>query len=158
MIIGYYSRQSITGEFYLQRTGPVIPKGKDFNEEITKISKNFVDIYNQSSYAEDNGLSLISGIGYRKSLEFLIKDYLIILNPEEEDKIINMPLGQCLKKLENHSIKEMAKRATWIGNDEAHYSRKWENKDVTDLKRLIEVTVYYISMDLSSRTYLTEMQ
>ena len=158
MIIGYYSKYVATAEFTLQRIAPVIPKGMDFNEEIKELSPNFVDIFNQSSYAEDNGLSLISGIGYRKSLEFLIKDYLISIEQAAEESIISMPLGACINKLENHNIREMAKRATWIGNDEAHYTRKWEGKDITDLKKLIVVTVHYISMDLTSRAYLREMQ
>ena len=36
----------------------------------------FLTIYNQSLSAEDNNLDQIAGIGYRKALEFLIKDYL----------------------------------------------------------------------------------
>jgi hypothetical protein len=157
LIIGYYKRNSTTGTFILDKHAPIIPKGKEFSSEIKDISTNFVEIYNQALYAEETGLSLISGIGYRKALEFLIKDYLICIDNENRDTILSMPLGQCINKLENHNIKEMARRATWIGNDEAHYVRKWEDKDLKDLKKLIEVVVYFIAMDVSSKKYLEEM-
>jgi hypothetical protein len=35
----------------------------------------------------------------------------------------------------------MAKRAIWLGNDETHIVRKWEKKDLQDLKSLICITV-----------------
>lgn len=157
LIIGYYWRPKYPDDFKLQKSAPTIPKGLDFNEEVTDVSPNFIEIYNQSLFAEQTGLTLISGIGYRKSLKFLIKDFLIFLDKDSEEAILKMPLGQCINQLENHNIKEMAKRATWIGNDEAHYSRKWEGKDVTDLKKLIEVTVHFISMDITAKKYLQEM-
>jgi hypothetical protein len=157
LIIGYFTRNSSSGTFILDKHGPIIPKGKEFNPEIKDVSPNFVEIYSQSLYAEETGLSLISGIGYRKALEFLIKDYLIFIDNENQDAILIMPLGQCINKLENYNIKEMAKRATWIGNDEAHYVRKWGDKDLQDLKKLIEVVVYFIAMDVSSKKYLEEM-
>nr|WP_255259901.1 hypothetical protein [Lentibacillus sp. CBA3610] len=96
-------------------------------------------------------------MGYRKALEFLIKDYLIYLDNEAETEFLKMPLGQCINKLGNHNIKEIAKRAAWIGNDETHYIRKWKNKDINDLKKLIEVTVYFIAMEVVSNKYLEEM-
>ncbi|MFC4387531.1 hypothetical protein ACFOZ1_06850 [Gracilibacillus marinus] len=155
LIIGYYIR--INDKMCLQDHAPISPVNKDFNKEIEEVSPNFIEIYNQAYFAEQSDLKLISGIGYRKALEFLVKDYLIHLNPDDENNILRKPLGQCIQSIDNNNIKEISKRATWIGNDEAHYIRKWEDKDVNDLKRLIEVTVYFISMDISSRTYLEEM-
>jgi hypothetical protein len=157
LIIGYYSRESQTKPFIKQKIAPINPIEKNFNVEIKDVSPNFVEIYNQALFAEQTGLTLISGIGFRKALEFLVKDFLVYLNQEEEEAILNMPLGQCINKLDNSRIKEIAKRATWIGNDEAHYTRKWFDKDVSDLKKLIEVTVYFISMDISAEQYLEQM-
>jgi hypothetical protein len=157
LIIGYYTRANHAEHFKIQKVAPIDPLEKDFNDEIKDVSPNFIEIYTQSFFAEQTGLSLISGIGYRKALEFLIKDYLIFLKPDEEDEIKKLLLNQCINKMENHDIKEISKRATWIGNDEAHYVRKWEDKDINDLKKLIEVTVYFISMDVSAKKYLLEM-
>lgn len=41
-----------------------------FSEMISRISPEFVDIYNQALYAEQNNLNKIAGLGYRKALEF----------------------------------------------------------------------------------------
>jgi hypothetical protein len=44
-------------------------------------------------------------------------------------------------KVKDVRMKAMAKRATWLGNDEAHYVRKWVNRDGHDMKILIELLV-----------------
>jgi len=69
----------------------------------------------------------ICGVGYRKSLEFLIKDYLIGRAPEGEgqaaavEAIKKKFLGTCIKEdIEDANIKLVAQRATWLGNDETH--------------------------------------
>ena len=61
----------------------------DLPENIENVSPSFVEIYTQATKAEEEGLSQISGVGYRKSLEFLIKDYIIFLNPEIEESVKN---------------------------------------------------------------------
>ena len=50
---------------------------KEFSEIIKTISPQFSIIYNQAYFAEQNNLNQITGVGYRKALEFLIKDYAI---------------------------------------------------------------------------------
>lgn len=65
---------------------------------------------------------------------------------------------QCVQKfITEPSIKLMAERATWLGNDGAHYVRKWEDKDLQDLKNLIDLTVYFISRSLKALRYQEEM-
>lgn len=50
---------------------------KEFDQTIKDISPSFVQIFNEAYSAEQINLSHISGMGYRKALEFLIKDYVI---------------------------------------------------------------------------------
>ena len=59
-----------------------------FDEIIQNISPSFPEIYTQASAAEEMNLTQICGMGYRKALEFLIKDYLISLDPNKEEEII----------------------------------------------------------------------
>ena len=59
--------------------------------------------------------------------------------------------------IDNPRIKEIARRATWLGNDETHYFRKWDDKDLEDLKKLIQITVHFISMELGADKYIGEM-
>ena len=66
----------------------------------------------------------ICGTGYRKSLEFLIKDYLISTLPEDQHEAIkNKFLNNCIRdNISNINIKTVASRAVWLGNDETHYT------------------------------------
>jgi hypothetical protein len=131
---------------------------KDFSKIINSISRNFVEIYNQSQRAEQLKLTLICGSGYRKALEFLIKDYLIKRNPTNIDIIKKKFLMDCIRDdVDDPKIKLSAGRATWLGNDETHYERRWDNKDVSNLKKIIDLTIYWIEMDELTRELETEM-
>jgi hypothetical protein len=58
-------------------------------------------------------------------------------------------LGACISNhVTDPHVKEVAKRATWLGNDETHYERRWEEKDVGDLKSLIDLAHYWIQAEL----------
>lgn len=128
-----------------------------FEEEILNISPLFVEIYNQAKEAEDLQLFHVAGMGYRKSLEFLIKDFLINFQNEDEEKIKETFLGNCIKKYLSANIRHVAERATWLGNDETHYHRVWENKDIGDLKILIGLTVRWIVSEIQTDMYIKEM-
>jgi len=104
------------------------------------------------------GLDQITGVGYRKALEFLIKDYLISLNPDKEEKIKKKSLGNCIKDgVTDSHIKAVAERAVWLGNDETHYVRKWEDKDVSNLKDLIDLCIHWIEAEIKTKRMLDEM-
>ena len=138
---------------------PVFPNERKFSEEINSISDNFEKIYNQAFQAEQYSLGLIAGPGYRKSLEFLIKDYAIKKSDDgQKGKILNTSLGDVINNfIVDLRIKNIAKRATWLGNDEIHYLRKWEDKDLEVLKILIELTVRWIEMTERSDKFEKEM-
>lgn len=120
-----------------------------FDERIINLSPQFDKIYNQALAAESSMLNEIAGLGYRKALEFLIKDYAIYEHPDEAEAIKSKPLAQCIKSyISADNIKILAERSTWIGNDEAHYIRKQEDHDVSDMKSFIQAIVYFIGMML----------
>lgn len=122
---------------------------KKFEKSIEEKFPNFCNIYNQSLEAENYNLDQVAGVGYRKALEFLIKDYCIFRNPDLEEKIKEDFLGPVIDSyVEAPKIKATAKVATWLGNDETHYVRKYEDKDIDDLKKFIQATVSFIEYDL----------
>lgn len=133
--------------------------GEDFNstptpnlnlnisEEIEKISPKFIEIYTQALTAEYHGLSEITGIGLRKSIEFLVKDYLINVKNKDKDQISKMNLGSIFKEIDNPMISPLITASIWIGNDESHYTRKHEDKDVKDMKEFINALIYFISCE-----------
>lgn len=127
-------------------------KEQEFPACISTNYSSFVKIYNQSLAAEHYNLDEIAGVGYRKALEFLIKDFLILHEGKDEIKIKPTPLGTCINTMINNpQLKTVASRAVWLGNDHTHYERKYTDKDINDLKRLIKLSVNWIEM-----IYLTE--
>ena len=141
---------------------PKVTKVYD-DDKISDISPEFVNIYNESLKAEGIGLLKICGCGYRKAIEFLVKDYIISSNKDNEDFNINdikkstRVIKLIEKYFEDPLLISVAKKLFWLGNDETHYERKWESKDIKDMKNLIEVFLYKIKMDLSVKKYNNEM-
>ena len=123
-----------------------VKKVKEFPSLITKISPKFNKIYNQAYHAEQENLDEICGLGYRKSFEFLIKDYVIKGKSKEEIKSIrDMPIMSCIRNyVTDDRVKALAERVLWLGNDHAHYLVKWKNKTTEDLKALIDLSVDWI--------------
>ena len=133
---------------YFYKVFPLKTKTKVFDDSINELSPRFVKIYNEAFSAEQSGLSEICGAGYRKALEVLIKDYLIAKDPDNAEKYKSTLLSQCINSpLIHDSIKTTASRAAWFGNDQTHYEKKFENKDINDLKTAIEATQYWICME-----------
>jgi len=114
-------------------------------------------IYNEAFQAEQYRLTQICGPGYRKALEFLIKDYAIKKHPTKEQTILKEQLMPCITNYTIDNIKKVAKRAAWLGNDETHYIRKWENNDLQDLKKLVELTVHWIEMEELTKSLESDM-
>lgn len=141
---------------YFDRYMDFAPKNfkcNEFSKIISELSPRFVEIYNQALKSESIGLNEISGMGYRKSLEVLIKDYVIRKNPECKDVVNDSKymLSQCITEhIAEPRIKNPSKAASWLGNDESHYSRRHDSKDVSDLKEYIMTVVYFIQYDLSA--------
>ncbi len=125
-------------------------------EHIEQVSSEFVSIYKQAAMAEAYGLYDVCGLGYRKSAEFLIKDYAIRLNPDKIDKIKSQPLSQTIKTYLSDfpKLQTLSTATSWLGNDEAHYIRKHTDKDLSDLKRFIIAAATFIAADFDADTAL----
>lgn len=128
----------------LVEEAPQNPKAESFPPEISMISPNFCEIYNQAAAAEAAGLDQVCGPGYRKALEFLVKDYLSGKYPEKEEEIKKNSLSNAIRKIESPRIQTLAQRSSWLGNDETHYVRKHEDRDVSDMKRFIHAILTFI--------------
>lgn len=149
-VIGHTSSwlSEVKEDMEYDRNRTLVPQNREFPKRINVISKKFVRIYNQSMSAEAMGLDEICGLGYRKSFEFLIKDYLKKNNPKSEHKKIETNrVAKCIDDYVNDdAIKVLAHRAFWLGNDHAHYVKKWTGKTLADLKDLIDQTITWIIM------------
>lgn len=120
----------------------------NFPDQISSISPRFVSIYSQSYQAERKGLDELTGMGYRKALEFLVKDYAIYKFPNQKEQIMKHSLQSAMKTVDTHEIKVLGQVSAKIGNDETHYYRKHEWK-ISELKNYIESIVFFITSDLN---------
>lgn len=119
-----------------------------FSSEIQNLSPDFATTYNQSELAENQGLDLICGMGYRKSLEFLIDAFI-----KHSEHVDTIPERELQKKIQNHltntKVKTLAEKATWLGNDAAHIENKHPDRSVSDMKNFIIQIVKWIDFELS---------
>lgn len=111
-------------------------------------SHRFIKIYEQTLNAEQSELDEIIGMGYRKSLEILIKDYIIKKQKiKSKQKIYEMGISSCIENyIKDVRIQILAKRTNWLGNDHAHYYKVWKGKNVEDLKKLLHQIIKWIIM------------
>ena len=142
----------------LHRVYPDLPSEPKIQECVTEISPSFAGLYYQALRADFHGLKDVYGMALRKAFEFLIKDYCISKSPEDAEKIKKEFLGNVIKnRVSDPNIKICAERATWLGNDETHYERRWSGHDVKDLHTLVRLTLNWIANEYLTQTYLDSM-
>lgn len=133
--------------FKLAQTFPAPSAIVSFTPYIHQISQRFPEIYRQALQAENAGLNEICGAGYRKALEFLVKDYFSQKYPQEAERIQHEHLSVTLKRFEDKAIQSIASGCYYLGNDETHYLRKLSKPDVDLLKNLLMAIVAEIDKD-----------
>lgn len=124
---------------------------REFSKHIKALSPDFCSIYNQAYASQQYRLNDISGMAYRKALEFLVKDYAIMLQPNDKDNIVKAPLSRCINDyIDNNRIKKLAVASAWLGNDETHYERKFKDYNIDNLVEFINAIVSFIDSDISA--------
>lgn len=121
-----------------------------FSPAITKLSSNFVEIYKQSYRAEMLGLDKICGMGYRKAIEFLIKDYIIYKDPLAKDSVVKLQLMPCINNhIKDKRLIALASASAWLGNDETHYQKRHPEYNLDNLRTFINAFVTFVDADLA---------
>lgn len=156
--IGYYLRD-LDRNLVLKNVEPKYYQNIEFTDFIKKTSSKFISIYNEAGEAKERHLDQISGPGFRKAFEFLIKDYAKSKSKKEEyDKIERTWSNDIVKNyIEDERIQKVAERALWVGNDETHYLKIWKDKDLNDLLNLIDLTIHWIEIEHGTEKYQNEM-
>lgn len=150
MFLGYFEKRANVYSFLTCRPFELpVPSLPEF---VVRISENYCGIYAECLKAEAIGLKQVAGVGYRKALELLIKDYLISRRPEERLAIEAAPLADCIEiYVADNNVRDVARRAVWLGNQQNQYQRGWDEKDLKDLKAVLELVLRWIETE-----YLTE--
>lgn len=137
-------------DFEYTDSWPTSPEPQSHDSAVEKLSPNYIKIYAQACQAERNSLTEICGMGYRKALEFLVKDYAIYRVPSDEKTIKALPLAKCIDKyIDSTRIKSLAQRSSWLGNDETHYVRAHQNRSYLDIKKFLYAIETFVSADLA---------
>lgn len=123
---------------------------KEFSEDIKEKYPRFCSVYNEALLAEHCQLNEICGMGYRKALEILIKDYAIEKNPDKEEEIKKAMLVNCINNyIKSDKIQALSKASAWLGNDETHYEKRHTGHSVKELKLFIDAVVATIETDIT---------
>lgn len=129
---------------------PSTPEPQSHDSSVANLSKSYVEIYAQAWQAEQYNLTKLCGMGYRKALEFLVKDYAIYRVPGDAETIKTLPLAKCIDKyIDSPRIKSLAQRSAWLGNDETHYVRDHPDRSYLDIKKFLHAIETFISADLA---------
>lgn len=130
----------------------------NISDEICEHFPYFATIYREAAIAESLNLNSICGMGYRKAVEALVKQFVSELQPEEQDKILSEPLAQAIKRIDSPKVKQLATAATWLGNDQTHLVTKYPEYDVKQLKSFINFLCYYIQAEQEAEKALNLIQ
>jgi len=138
------------------------PQSPFWPETIVSLKSKFIVTYLQSLKAENLNLDEIAGMGYRKSLEYLVKDYVISRDISLSSKIQNQKLSVVIsnnfKSDKESDLKQLLERATWLGNDMTHYLKYHDNFNIDDLKQLIKLVVDEIHSITQKIYYIENIQ
>lgn len=144
--------------------GPIWPEpilnlkdGKTIGSESEEESK-FIKTYLQSLESETHGLDEISGMGYRKAIEYLVKDWAIASNPDKKDEILSQWMSAVIKEHYNGDLKEILDRATWLGNDQTHYNKLFEEYNLSHLKELISLIMVELDREFKKKHYIESIE
>lgn len=119
--------------------------------DMSDISPLGADIYEQALRAEKDGYNQLVGIGLRKALEFCLKDFLCNIHTDKTESIKKMPLKQLIDTYTtDDTLKKLSTASVFLGNDETHYVRKHEDKDIQALKKYIELTFQMIRQKITA--------
>lgn len=157
LMIAYYNRRNNRVPFKLQKVVPYKHKEIIIDPEITKLSPSFVELYKQLFKAEYEGLNLLLGVGYRIALEHLVKDYLVYLEPKNKEIINSRSLYRNISKIDNQNIRELSRKVSWINADEIQLTKKWDKKDIDDLKKLVKLISSFVTMDIKLKKQLDNL-
>lgn len=114
---------------------------------LEKISPRFIEMYNQSLQAEFAKSYDLAAIGFRTSLEILIKDFAITELYIPEDEAAKKTLCDAISSyLGQTDLLKTADVVRILGNDHTHYKRKYPQHDFDLLKGYMDIFLKQIKV------------
>ncbi len=111
--------------------------------------QRFAKMYSDAEQAEQNGAIDLSGIGYRASLEILIKDYALEFELDSKEKIAKLDLNGAIAHYfkDNNPIFNTAEVVRILGNDYAHWEQV-ETVGIETMKAYLDIFISFIKTQL----------
>lgn len=121
---------------------------RSFDPLIQKCSPRFVDLYNSAFDAEQNGHLDLAGMGYRASLEVLIKDWALQYSGESKDTISKYNLNNAISHFLQNDVAAFASSdvVREFGNDFTH----WDRPDNFEAISYLSVIKTYMDIFINS--------
>lgn len=164
------SHKNDHGTYIFERALNGLPKGPVWPEPILNLKdgqtigsaeekeSKFIKTYLQSLESEANGHDEISGMGYRKAIEYLVKDWAIQTHPTAKEKILGQWLSAVIQEYFSGDLKDILERATWLGNDQIHYNKLFEDYNISHLKELISLIMVELDREFKKRHYIETIE
>ena len=112
------------------------------NERLQEMSPRFIEAYNQALRAEAINDLELAAIGYRHALECLVKDYAIIELKKDREEVVKKTLAEAIGEyLGEKELVATADVVRILGNDYAHYERKYPEHDFALLKNYMRIFI-----------------
>ena len=119
------------------------------DELIDPMSPRFVETYNQALRAKDNGDFSLAAIGFRASLEILVKDYAIVELRKDVKNVSGKTLYDAISEyLPAKDLTKVSDVVRILGNDYAHYSRKYPEYDFALLDEYMKLFISLVRAQL----------
>ncbi|WP_050894996.1 DUF4145 domain-containing protein [Leuconostoc mesenteroides] len=156
--IHFLKKDETDNEYVSEKSIPSTIASDKTSQFVNENFSAFVEIYNQAKSAEQYGLDKISGMGYRKAIEFLVSDYLLVFKLKEAKWVSNpkTSLNNKIAAIKSDQIKTLAKAISWIGNDETHYTKQNPEYGINNMKLFINGLLSSIDLENQVRK-ATEM-
>lgn len=117
------------------------------NDILATISPKFIDMYNQALQSEHAGNIELAAIGYRASLEVLVKDFAINELHEPANNVEEKKLFDAISQYLNQpDLINTADVVRILGNDYTHYKRKYPQHDFELLKGYMDIFLKQIEV------------
>lgn len=117
------------------------------NDTLATISPRFIDMYNQALQSEYAGNIELAAIGYRASLEVLVKDFAINELHEPANNVEEKKLFDAISQYLNQpDLINTADVVRILGNDYTHYKRKYPQHDFELLKGYMDIFLKQIEV------------
>ena len=109
----------------------------------------FSKMYGDAEQAEQYGATDLAGIGYRASLEILIKDYALEFELDPKESIAKLNLNNAIAHYfkDNNPIFNTAEVVRILGNDYTHWEQV-ETVGLETMKSYLDIFISYIKTQL----------